>query len=149
MSTARLMHASPHSRRLLRSAVALLFGFVAVAMLSLGTDQLMHMLEIYPPWGQPMLDPALNLLAFAYRSVYAILGGFIAARLAPHAPMGHALALGIVGFALSTVGAVVAITTYDLGPDWYPVALALTAVPCSWLGGVLHGVAHSGRASLR
>ena len=39
-----------------------------------------------------------------------------------------------------SAGAITAITIADLGPDWYPVALALTAFPCVWLGGVIHGV---------
>jgi hypothetical protein len=24
-----------------------------------------------------------------------------------------------------------------LGPAWYPIAIALTVLPCAWLGGVL------------
>lgn len=129
-----------HSRRLPRSIAAVLSGLAAIVTLSLGTDQVLHVLEVYPPWGQPMYDAGLNLLALAYRIAYAVLGSYIAARLAPHTPMRHALALGIVGFALSAAGAIATITQYDLGPDWYPIALALTAVPCAWLGGALHRV---------
>lgn len=125
-------------RRLLRSVAAVLAGFVAIVVLSLGTDQLMHTLEVYPPWGQPMRDTGLLLLALAYRIVYAVAGCYLAARLAPHNPMRHALVLGAIGFALSTAGAVATIPM-DLGPAWYPIALALTALPCAWLGGALHG----------
>jgi hypothetical protein len=116
---------------------AVLLGFVAVFALSLGTDQVLHMLEVYPPWGQPMHDPMLNLLALGYRIVYGILGGYIAARLAPRDPMRHALILGAVGFVVGAAGALATIPM-DLGPSWYPIALALTALPCAWLGGVLH-----------
>ena len=28
-----------------------------------------------------------------------------------------------------------AITMADLGPMWYPIAIAVTAYPCTWLGG--------------
>jgi hypothetical protein len=136
--TIPLSTTSPHPRRLGRSAAAVLAGFLATFVLSLATDQLFHVLGVYPPWGQPMHEPGLNLLALAYRIVYAVLGGYIAARLAPHVPIRHALVLGAIGFVLSTIGAVVTITQYDLGPDWYPVALALTAVPCAWLGGALY-----------
>jgi ABC-type xylose transport system permease subunit len=48
-----------------------------------------------------------------------------------------ALALGVVGLVLSLVGAIAAINM-DLGPAWYPIALVVTALPCAWLGGVLH-----------
>jgi hypothetical protein len=133
-----MARSNPHPRRLLRSTAAILLGFFAVVVLSLVTDQVLHVLDVYPPWGQPMYDPALNLLALTYRSVYTVVGGYSAARLAPHAPMRHALVLGIIGLAMGTAGAIVTITKYDLGPDWYPIALALTALPLTLLGGVLH-----------
>jgi hypothetical protein len=44
-------------------------GFMTVVVLSLGTDQVLHVVQVYPPWGQPMYDPWLNLLALSYRSV--------------------------------------------------------------------------------
>jgi len=125
-------------RRLGRSTAAVALGFVAVVALSLGTDQVLHVLKVYPPWGQPMYDTGLLLLALAYRSVYAVFGSFIAARLAPRRPMRHALALGVMGFVLSLVGAIVTISTMALGPSWYPIALVITALPCAWLGGVLY-----------
>jgi len=114
-----------------------LLGFFAVVVVSLGTDQVLHVLQVYPPWGQPMYDTGLLLLALAYRSVYAVLGSYIAARLAPRNPMRHALVLGAVGLVLSLAGAIATIPM-DLGPSWYPIALVLTTLPCAWLGGVLH-----------
>ena len=128
---------SAHPRRLGRSVAAVLLGFVAVVVLSLGTDQVLHVLQVYPPWGRPTYDPGLNLLALAYRIAFAVLGSYIAARVAPHAPMRHALVLGFVGLALSAAGAIATIPMH-LGPALYPIALALTALPCAWLGGVLY-----------
>jgi hypothetical protein len=81
-----------HPRRLLRSTGAVLLGFVTVVVLSLGTDQVLHLLQVYPPWGQPMHDPGLNLLALSYRIVYTVLGGYITARFAPRNPMRNAVA---------------------------------------------------------
>jgi hypothetical protein len=118
-----------------RSIIAVVAGFLTVAGLSLATDQLLHVLEVYPPWGQPMWETGLNALALSYRIVYTLLGGFITARLAPRAPMRHVTVLALIGLAAGTLGAVVAITQADLGPDWYPVALAATAYPCTWFGG--------------
>jgi hypothetical protein len=85
-----------------------------------------------------MNQPGLNLLALFYRLVYNVVGGYVMARFAPYAPMRHALAGGSVGFVLSLVGVITA-TQVDLGPLWYPIALAVTAIPCSWLGGMLYG----------
>jgi len=124
-------------RRLWRSAGAVFLGFLAVVVLSLGTDQVLHVLEVYPPWGVPMRDPQLNLLALTYRILYGIVGGYVTARVAPHSPMRHAMIGGLIGFVLSGAG-LIATLPMDLGPAWYPVALWLTALPCAWLGGVLH-----------
>ena len=123
-------------RNLLRSSGAVLLGFIVVVVLSLGTDQVLHSLAVYPPWGQPMYDLGSVLLALSYRVVYAVVGSYIAARFAPRNPRRHALALGVVGLVLSTAGAVATIPM-DLSPSWFPIALVLTALPCAWLGGAL------------
>jgi hypothetical protein len=138
-----------HPRRLARSIGAVLCGLVTVVGLSLGTDQVLHVLDVYPPWGQSMHDPWLNLLALTYRILYAVIGSYVAAGLAPHAPMRHAMAVGVIGLVLSAAGAVVTITRYDLGPDWYPIALVITALPCAWVGGVLSQRARVRQVSTR
>ena len=82
------------------------------------------------------------LLATLYRTVYAILGSYVTARLAPDRPMQHALLGGAIGLVLATVGAA---ATWNKGPEfgphWYPLALVATALPCAWAGG------ESGRGS--
>ncbi len=121
------------TRSIGRSIGALLAGFAVVVILSVGTDLALHKAGIFPPLGQTMSNP-LFLLATAYRTVFAIVGSFITARLAPDRPMGHALVGGAIGLVLSVVGAVVT-WNKDLGPHWYPLALVVTALPCAWLGG--------------
>ena len=124
-------------RRRMRSAGAILVGLVAVMGLSLATDQLFHVLEVYPPWGQPMHEPGLNLLALSYRIVYAVIGGYLAARFAPSDPMRHAVVLGLIGTVLSIIG-VIGTLPLNLGPSWYPISLVLISLPACWLGGTLH-----------
>ena len=122
------------NKKTLKSLGAVLAGFVAVVVLSLGTDLVLHATGLFPAWGQPMSD-ALFLLATVYRTIYCIAGSYIAARLAPDRPMAHALVLGVVGLVISTAGAV---ATWNKGPEfgphWYPVALIVAAIPCAWLG---------------
>ncbi len=130
----RYRNANP--RNLPRSAFALALGFVAVVGLSLGTDQVLHLAKVYPPWGQPMPDPLLNALALTYRVVFGAFGSYLAARFSPRNPMRHALILGAIGFALSLLGALATIPLH-LGPSWYPIALVVTALPFAWLGGLL------------
>ena len=128
------MEAGIPSRRWGRSIGALAAGFVAVLILSLGTDIVLHALKIFPPLGQTMSDQ-LFLLATTYRIVYAVLGSYITARLAPDRPIGHAMVGGFIGLVLSIVGAAATWTHTELGPHWYPLALVVTALPCAWLGG--------------
>ena len=132
-------------RRILRSIGAVLAGLVAIFVLSLGTDAGLHAIGYFPPWGQPVADVPL-LWATLYRTAYAVLGSYLAARLAPSRPMRHALALGTVGLLLSTAGAV---ATWDRGPEfgphWYPLALIATAMPCAWAGGLLRNLQLRGR----
>jgi len=122
-------------RRLGRSILAVFAGFVVVVVLSLGSDEVLHLLKVYPPWGVPMNEPRLNLLALAYRSVFTFIGGYVTAKLAPHSPMRHVLVGCGIGLVLGSLG-VFAATTADLGPIWYPVAVAVTGPVFHWLGGL-------------
>jgi hypothetical protein len=127
-------------RRILRSLGALLAGFLVVVVLSVGSDMALHASGVFPPWGEQMSD-AHFVLATAYRTLYAVLGSYVTARLAPSRPMKHALAGGVAGLVLSIVGAV---ATWDRGPEfgphWYPLGLVATALPCAWAGGCLHAM---------
>jgi len=76
-----------------------------------------------------MYDPRLNLLALSYRILYTVAGGYVTASLSPHSPMRNVVVVGILGFIAGTAGAIAAINVADLGPKWYPIALALTAFP--------------------
>lgn len=134
--SASTVSAPAHPRRLGRSIAAFAVAIVANVVLSLGTDQLFHTLGFYPPWGEPMYDRSLNLLALSYRVVFSIGSGYLVARLAPHSPMKHAAILGAIAVVLSALG-VAASLTQELGPAWYPIALAALAFPCVWLGAVL------------
>ena len=126
-----------HSRAggLLQGALAVLAGLVTVFVLSLATDHLFHSLGVFPPWGEPMLETGDNLIALAYRALYAVLGGYVTAWLAPRAPVGHALVLGMIGIALATLGAVAA---WEMSPAWFLLALIAISLPAAWLGGTLY-----------
>jgi hypothetical protein len=99
------------------------------------TDAIMRASGAFPPVDQPMSN-GLFLVATGYRTVYGVLGGFVTARLAPDRPVRLAVSLGIIGAALSPVGALV---TWNkgarFGPHWYPLALVVISIPASWLGG--------------
>src|ERR1044071_2740573 len=132
--TSQTMGTDSRPLRLGRSPAAVLAGFFACALLSLGTDQILHVLKVYPPWGEPMRDPGLNLLALTYRCVYAVAAGYITAKLAPRNPIHHVWVLGLIGLVMAVAG-VIGTSGMDLGPRWYPITLAITSLPCVWLGG--------------
>ena len=126
-------------RRIGRSILAVFAGFVAVIIITLPTDEVLHRIGVFPPWGASMVgfDGAL-LLATVYRTIYGVAGSYITARLAPDRPMGHALVGGAIGLAVSILGAAV---TWNkgpaFGPHWYPLALVVLALPTAWVGGKL------------
>lgn len=124
-------------RRILRSIGAVLAGFFACFILSIGTDFVLHAARVFPPWGQPMSN-ALFVLATVYRAIFTVAAGYITARLAPNHPMGHAWTLGLIGLFAAIAGMV---ATWDKGPEfgpkWYPLALVVLAIPSVWLGGKL------------
>lgn len=122
---------------MLRSVGAIVGALLANVVLSGAVDQVFHSLGVFPPWGQVTYDTLPFVLAFSYRVVFGILSGYIAARLAPFAPMRHANILGVVGIVLSTAGAIASIVGH-LGPAWYAIVLVAIALPCARLGGRIH-----------
>ena len=129
----RAAGAAPSFLRRLAPGVA---GFLGIAVLSHATDAALHAVGSFSALGVPTTSGPF-LLALAYRSAFGVLGCFIAARFAVARPMRSALWLGAVGFVLSTLGAAAAAHHPELGPLWYPIALALLTLPSAWLGGKL------------
>lgn len=120
-----------------RSIGAVGVGTVVGILLTLGTDAAFYGLGILPKAGGIPTTRAL-VLATIYRCVYAVVGSYVIALMAPNRPMMHALIGGFLGVIASTVGAV---ATWNKGAEfsahWYPIALILTAMPCAWLAGKL------------
>lgn len=120
---------------LLRSLLAVATGFVVIAILSIGTGQLLMRLmpDAFDATGRT--DRLAVLLAtIAYVGGFATFGCYLAARLAPSRPMRHAIVLGLLGLAFNVMGS---IAVWDTAPAWYHgVQIALTMV-WAWLGGRL------------
>jgi len=129
-----------------RSVLAIVAGFLVVVILSLGIDEVLHLLKVYPPWGEPMYEPRLNALALSYRIVITVLSGYVTARLAPRNPMKHVVIGGLIGVLLGCAG-VLGAMQIPMGPIWYPIAIAVTGFPSVWLGGMLYARSSQGRAA--
>ena len=118
------------NKSILKSIGAVLAGFLAIVILSVGTDTILEQTGVLPRGA--LFDTGLLLLALMYRSLYSVIGAYITARLAPDRPMRHALALGVWGIFMSALGTLAA---RDLGPAWYGFALVVVSLPLAWLGG--------------
>lgn len=127
-----------------KSVLAVVAGVAVIVAGSTAVDVLLHMLDFYPTLGQPM-NNTHALVATAYRTAISVGGAYLTAHLAPQNGPQHALWLGVVGTLLGAMGAA-ATWNQDLGPHWYPVALAVLAVPQCWLGGRLQSAPKGARS---
>ncbi len=134
------------STRIIRSIAAVLAGVVTNIVPAVATDLALRFLGIFPPLTEPDAFSTTQLLfATTYRALYGIAGGYVTARLVADHPVGHALVLGVLGVIACSAGPV---AMWGVGHAWYPVALILLALPCSWVGGILR-VAQSSRQAAR
>lgn len=126
------------SKNVFKSIGAILAGIVTIVVLSNGTDTILETLGVYPPIKEQLEHGFdtwwMTMLALTYRIAYTVAGGYVTAVLAPNQPMRHATVLGIVGIALSILGAIVA---WGITPAWFSIFLVLLALPSAWLGGRL------------
>ena len=118
-----------------RLILSLLAGFIATAALSLATDHVFHVTGIYPPYGEPMFDTGLLLLASAYRVVFQIFGAYLTAMIAKDKANKAVWILGTLGAILWLVGTIVG---QELGPLWYGILGAALSIPTTLTGGRLY-----------
>ncbi len=118
----------------LRSIGAVIGGLLVLAVLSTAMDTVLEK-TILPGLAHAQASTGVWIFVTAYRAVFSIFGCYLTARWAPSAPLGHALALGVLGVILSSLGAY---AMWSLGTHWYPIALIVIALPCAFLGGWLY-----------
>jgi len=90
-----------------KSIGAVLAGFLIVVILSIATDTILEKAGIFPPPTEGLFVTWMLALAFAYRTVYTVLGGYVTAALAPANPTKHVMILGIIGTVMGCLGIIV------------------------------------------
>jgi hypothetical protein len=120
----------------LKGIGAILAGIVFIVVTHTATDFVLEKLGIFTPPDQGFHTTWMVVTATIYRSIYTVAGGYLTAALAPNRPMRHVMILGIIGTAAGIFAAIVTIPM-QIAPAWYPIALAVLALPCTWLGGKL------------
>ncbi|MGH7133367.1 MAG: hypothetical protein ACREJO_15650 [Phycisphaerales bacterium] len=135
-TTTHSLHATHPRRRVLRSVGAVLAGVLANIVLVGAIEAALRATGIFPPMFQPMADH-LWALALTNRVVFAFVGGFLTARLAPARPMRHVVVLGGIETVMSVLFVLLNWNKADFGPHWFAIGVTLTALPCAVLGGML------------
>lgn len=131
--------------RILKGIGAVLAGMLFIVVSHSATDFVLESLGIFTPPNEGFHTTWMVVTATIYRSIYTVAGGYITAALAPNPPMRYVMILGLIGLVVSTLAAIATIPM-KLGPAWYPISLAVLALPCVWLGGKLN---KQGKVSLQ
>ena len=80
------MNETPAQPNIGRSVLCIVAGFIAVVVLSLGTDYLLHLVAGFPKLGEVYADKQF-LWAAIYRTLYGIVGSYVTATVAFSRPM--------------------------------------------------------------
>ncbi len=115
---------------------AILTGIVFIVATHTLTDFVLESLGIFTQPSEGFHTTWMVVTATIYRSIYTVAGGYITAALAPNPPIRYVMILGIIGTVAGILAAIVTIPM-EIAPAWYPIALAVLALPCVWLGGKL------------
>jgi hypothetical protein len=119
----------------MRSIWAVVAGFLFIAVLSFGAHAIIRAMSptLFDASGGTS-NLAILCLSTIYVGVFATVGSYIAARLAPAHPMRHALILGALGLVFSLI---MVSKTWNMAPAWYNILNLLLVMPYAWLGGRL------------
>jgi hypothetical protein len=115
-----------------RSIVAVAAGFFASNVLSLGGDLLFRRLspDAFDDKGLARGDGTLFTI-MGYEALFALIAGYVTARIAIRRPMAHALVMG----GLVLLGRVpTALVAWSTAPAWFHIGVMLLIVPAALLG---------------
>ncbi|MFA6469327.1 MAG: hypothetical protein WCW35_10555 [Bacteroidota bacterium] len=115
-------------KRLILAIVAaiLINGILATAI-----DHVFHTTGIYPPYGEPMHEFPMLLLAYSYRALITIFAAYITAMIAKEKAKTAIYFTGILGTLLWLAGS---IAMWDAAAAWYNIIGILTALPLAITG---------------
>jgi len=120
---------------IVRSIVAVGAGFFAVTVLSAAADVAFTQMapNAFDASGLARADSAL-FVKLAYETVFALIAGYVTARIAIRRPFLHAGAMA----ALALAGrALVAVGEWDVRPGWFIAGILLLIFPAALLGAKL------------
>jgi hypothetical protein len=86
--------------------------------------------------GQPPHDAAslgFKIASILWGAVFALVAGWLTARIAARRPATHAAALA----AVIALGAVISLAAGPAGAKWSQIAALVVMAPCAWIGGLV------------
>jgi hypothetical protein len=118
-----------------RSIVAVAAGFFTVMVLSAAADVTFGSLSpnAFDAQGHSRADSAL-FTKLAYEALFALIAGYVTARIAVRRPFTHALVMG--AFVLAG-RAFIAVLTWDVAPLWFNLGVLAVILPAALLGAKL------------
>lgn len=121
--------------QLIKGIGVVIAGFLAIVALIGATDAVLTGTGAFPDKPEEYTFWML-CIALAYRTVFAVLGGLVAGKLAPSKLMKHVISLAAIGTLIGLAGVVSGwnLTGY---PHWYSIALTILTFPAIWYGGKL------------
>jgi hypothetical protein len=122
-------------RQTVRSIGAVAVGFLFIAVLSFGSDILLRVTfpDDIDVQGE-IVSVRVLALSLTSAALYATVGCYLTARLAPSRPMWHALVLGVLILIFTVLNTGV---LWMLAAMWYKLASLAIVMPCAWIGGWL------------
>jgi hypothetical protein len=121
--------------KFLKSVGALLAGFLIAVIPTIITDMIMEktgFMKTKPFDANPVW---LIFIVILYRCIFNTIGSYFTAKFSPVRPLRLAMIGGFIGLIVSIIGLIV---MWDVPPHWYPITLAVLALPCAWIGGTLY-----------
>jgi hypothetical protein len=123
-----------------RFILSILAGLLLNILLGGLSDHIFHITGVYPPYGESMKDHSLLILAFSYRAVFMVLGGYLTAFIARRKARKAVYILGILGAVIWLAGA---IAMWDYAYPWYNIIGIILAIPLTMAGYALFKNRHS------
>jgi xanthine/uracil/vitamin C permease (AzgA family) len=115
--------------------VSVIAGIATAMILSIGTHEILYLLDIFPQINEPMHETNLVTIELIYHSIYAIIGAVVTARLAKDKAKRAAFILGTKEAIMWLLGTLL---LWNHNPPWYNFTKALLGIPLAMFGGYLY-----------
>ena len=124
---------------IIRSVLTVVGAFFVVAVLVGLTTALTAQLMLGSAGPDAEPTTAFLVVNLSYSVLFAIVGGYVAATVSDHSPLGHAAALSafMMMLGLGTWWLINGGQPAPGQPDWYPWVITLLVPPTAVLGGIL------------